>query len=115
MTYVIHGLPPAEGQQPDVTTARDLAILCRALAQKPETFKYTGTQSRGFRDEQFVMHNHNKLLGQVAELAWFDLPLNELEDWTARVQALTVEQVRSALQRHVHPERMVTVVLGAQP
>ncbi len=62
----VHGLPPAEGQKPDVTTARDLAILCRALAQKPETFKYTGTQSRGFRDDKFMMHNHNKLLGQVA-------------------------------------------------
>ena len=61
------------------------------------------------------LDSNRKLLGQVAELAWFDLPLNELEDWTARVQALTVEQVRSALQRHVHPERMVTVVLGAQP
>ena len=63
--HSVHGLPPAKDQQPDVTTARDLAILCRALAQKPETFKYTGTQSKGFRDEKFVMHNHNKLLGQV--------------------------------------------------
>ena len=61
----VHGLPPSEGQQPDVTTARDLAILCRTLAGKPETFKYTGTQSRGFRDDKFMMHNHNKLLGQV--------------------------------------------------
>jgi serine-type D-Ala-D-Ala carboxypeptidase (penicillin-binding protein 5/6) len=64
--HSVHGLPPSEGQQPDVTTARDLAILCRALAKRPEALKYTGTQSKGFRNDQFIMRNHNKLLGQVA-------------------------------------------------
>jgi serine-type D-Ala-D-Ala carboxypeptidase (penicillin-binding protein 5/6) len=61
----VHGLPPSEGQEPDVTTASDFGILCRALAKKPETFKYTGTQSRGFREDKFIMRNHNKLLTQV--------------------------------------------------
>ena len=64
--HSVHGLPPSDGQEPDVTTARDLAILCRALAKNPEALKYTGTQSRGFREGKFVMHNHNKLLSQVA-------------------------------------------------
>jgi len=64
--HSVHGLPPSEGQEPDVTTARDLAILCRALAKRPEALKYTGTQSKGFREDKFMMHNHNKLLGQVA-------------------------------------------------
>ncbi|MBI5557636.1 MAG: D-alanyl-D-alanine carboxypeptidase [Deltaproteobacteria bacterium] len=61
----VHGLPPSEGQQPDVTTARDLAILCRELAKRPEALKYTSTQTRGFRDDKFIMHNHNKLLTRV--------------------------------------------------
>ncbi|MFH1216696.1 MAG: D-alanyl-D-alanine carboxypeptidase family protein [Pseudomonadota bacterium] len=58
----VHGLPPSDGQQPDVTTARDLAILCRELAKRPQALKYTGTQTKGFRDDKFIMHNHNKLL-----------------------------------------------------
>jgi len=62
----VHGLPPSEGQQPDVTTARDMAILCRELTKRPEALKYTGTQSKGFRGEQFIMRNHNKLLGQYS-------------------------------------------------
>ena len=61
----VHGLPPSEGQDPDVTTASDFGILCRALSKKPETFKYTGTQTRGFREDKFIMRNHNKLLTQV--------------------------------------------------
>jgi serine-type D-Ala-D-Ala carboxypeptidase (penicillin-binding protein 5/6) len=63
--YSVHGLPPSEGQKPDQTTAHDLSILCRELAGKPETFKYTGTKERGFRENSFIMRNHNHLLGQV--------------------------------------------------
>ncbi len=100
--HSVHGLPPAEGQQPDVTTARDLAILCRALAQKPETFKYTGTQSRGFRDEKFVMHNHNKLLGQVAGCDGFK---------TGYYQAAGFSIAATAKKGGV---RIITLVMGSK-
>ncbi len=63
--HSVHGLPPAEGQKPDETTASDLAILCRELAKRPEALKYTGTKERGFRDNKFMMRNHNHLLGAV--------------------------------------------------
>lgn len=63
--YSVHGLPPAEGQKVDVTTARDFAILCRELAKRPEVFQYTGTRVRDFRNGTFVMRNHNHLLEKV--------------------------------------------------
>jgi serine-type D-Ala-D-Ala carboxypeptidase (penicillin-binding protein 5/6) len=63
--YSVHGLPPADGQKPDETTASDLALLCRALVSRPEALKYTGTKERSFRDSKFIMRNHNHLLGQV--------------------------------------------------
>lgn len=63
--YSVHGLPPGEGQKPDETTASDLAILCRELAKMPEALKYTSTKERGFRDDKFIMRNHNHLLGVV--------------------------------------------------
>lgn len=63
--YSVHGLPPSEGQKPDVTTARDLAILARELAQKPEVFEYTSTRERGFREDMFIMRTHNHLLASV--------------------------------------------------
>ncbi|MGE4559964.1 MAG: D-alanyl-D-alanine carboxypeptidase family protein [Desulfobulbus sp.] len=64
--HSVHGLPPSKGQEPDITTARDLAILCQALAKKPEALKYTGTQTKGFRGDSFIMRNHNKLLTQYS-------------------------------------------------
>ncbi|MDW7774149.1 MAG: D-alanyl-D-alanine carboxypeptidase family protein [Desulfobulbaceae bacterium] len=63
--HSVHGLPPAKGQEVDVTTARDFAILCRELAGRPEVFTYTGTRVRDFRDGAFVMRNHNHLLEKV--------------------------------------------------
>jgi serine-type D-Ala-D-Ala carboxypeptidase (penicillin-binding protein 5/6) len=66
----VHGLPPAPGQEDDVTTARDLSILCRELLSKyPDTLRYTSTRQRPFRanDEKrkIDMVNHNHLVGRV--------------------------------------------------
>ena len=63
--YSVHGLPPSDGQKPDETTARDLAILARELANKPDVFKYTSTRERNFRDGKFIMRTHNHLLAKV--------------------------------------------------
>jgi D-alanyl-D-alanine carboxypeptidase (penicillin-binding protein 5/6) len=63
--HSVHGLPPGRGQLPDMSTARDIAELCRVLLQKPITLKYTSTRKRLFRtdaDEPFVMISNNRLL-----------------------------------------------------
>jgi serine-type D-Ala-D-Ala carboxypeptidase (penicillin-binding protein 5/6) len=61
--HSVHGLPPTEGEGPDVTTARDLALLGRELVLKhPEALKYTSTIKRDFRNGTFTMENHDHLL-----------------------------------------------------
>ena len=51
----------------------------------------------------------------MANIAWNDLPLDYLEHWTARVNALSLAEVRAAMQRHLQPARMATVIVGGQP
>lgn len=63
--HSVHGLPPSAGQKVDKTTAYDLSILARQLSKNPETFKYTGTRERDFRDGKFIMRTHNHLLTKV--------------------------------------------------
>jgi D-alanyl-D-alanine carboxypeptidase (penicillin-binding protein 5/6) len=63
--HSVHGLPPAEGQQPDVTTARDLGVLCREVLKYPDTLRYTSTIKRGFRNGTFTLETHNQLLGKL--------------------------------------------------
>ena len=60
-----------------------------------------------------LLDSNKKLLGQVANIAWNDLPLDYLDTWQARVQAIPLEQVKAAFARVVNPQRMATVVLGA--
>ena len=58
-----HGLPPAEGQEPDLVSAYDFALLSRAVMSKyPEILKYTSKTESDFRDGAFKMSNHNHLL-----------------------------------------------------
>ena len=63
--YSVHGLPPSGKNKPDVTTARDMAILSRELLKYPEALKYTSTKVRKFRldaPEPFIMRTHNHLV-----------------------------------------------------
>ncbi|MBM4143019.1 MAG: D-alanyl-D-alanine carboxypeptidase [Lentisphaerae bacterium] len=62
----VHGLPPAAGQKPDVSTARDLAVLARELTRNyPQSLAYTSAPLRGFRNNTFEMRTHNRLLEEV--------------------------------------------------
>lgn len=59
--------------------------------------------------------SNRKLLSNVVNIATNGLPLDYLDGWTKRVEALTVADIRAAMARKLQPARMVTVVLGAQP
>jgi len=64
--HSVHGLPPGTGQKPDITTACDLALLGREILRNcPEMLRYTSTKQRGFRNNTFIMRNHNRLLGKI--------------------------------------------------
>ena len=67
--HSVHGLPPGAGQEHDVTTARDLAILSRELLRHKDTLRYTSTRERPFRPDNkkhmVIMRNHDHLLGTV--------------------------------------------------
>jgi zinc protease len=59
--------------------------------------------------------SNRKLIGNLSNMAWHDLPLDYLDTWTQRVQAVTVADIRRTFQRALQPDRMVTVVVGGQP
>lgn len=67
--HCVHGLPPAAGQEHDLTTARDFSLLCRELLRHKDTLRYTATRERTFRPnagkKTVTMRTHNHLLGHV--------------------------------------------------
>lgn len=60
------------------------------------------------------LDSNRKLLDNVANIAWNGLPLDYLDHWTDRVQAVTTDDIRRAFRRVLQPDRMVTVVVGAR-
>jgi D-alanyl-D-alanine carboxypeptidase (penicillin-binding protein 5/6) len=59
----VHGLPPGWKQEPDLTSARDMAILGRELVRYPHALEWASTKTAPFRDGEFTLYNPNKLVG----------------------------------------------------
>jgi D-alanyl-D-alanine carboxypeptidase (penicillin-binding protein 5/6) len=60
--YSPHGLPPAPGQQPDISSAYDSAMLARELVKYPEVLRWSSIDSCGFRNGTFELRNTNHLV-----------------------------------------------------
>ena len=56
--------------------------------------------------------SNKKVLGQIASIGYYGLPLDYLTTFTARVDAVTREAVRDAFVRHVDLDRLLTVLVG---
>jgi zinc protease len=57
--------------------------------------------------------SNHKLLDNVANIAWNQLPLDYLDTWTRQVAKVSAADIKAAFARKLQPEKMVTVVLGA--
>ncbi|MES2190346.1 MAG: pitrilysin family protein [Pseudomonadota bacterium] len=62
-----------------------------------------------------LIDSNRKLLGNISNIAWNDLPLNYLDTWIDRVNSVTVADVKAAFAQKLQPEKMVTVILGGKP
>ncbi|UFQ97476.1 M16 family metallopeptidase [Pseudomonas wenzhouensis] len=52
------------------------------------------------------------IVGQLASMGFYDLPLNYLDDFMRDVQNLSTEQVKAAMAKHLDPEALVVVTAG---
>ena len=89
--------------------------LARFVADGPSEAELRAAKDNLIGGFALRIDSNRKLLANVANIAWNDLPLDYLEHWTARVNALSLAEVRAAMQRHLQPARMATVIVGGQP
>ena len=64
--YSVHGLPPARGQQADMSSANDLAVIARELVKYPDILRWSGTDTTAFRNGTFQLRNSNHLVRTFA-------------------------------------------------
>ncbi len=57
--------------------------------------------------------SNRKILEYLSVIGFYDLPLTYLDDFTDKVERVTVSQIHDAFVRHIDPEHMATVIVGA--
>lgn len=90
-------------------------VLARFVAEGPTAAELKAAKDNLIGGFPLLLDSNRKLLSNVANIAWNDLPLDYLETWTARMSAVTAADVKAAFARKLQPERMVTVVVGGKP
>ena len=58
------------------------------------------------------LDSNSKTLGYIAMIGFYDLPLDYLDTFIDKVNAVTIEEIRDAFNRRLQPERFVTVLVG---
>lgn len=89
-------------------------VLAKFVADGPTEAELKAAKDNLIGGFPLLLDSNRKLLGNVANIAWYDLPLDYLDTWTARMNAVTVADVKAAFARKLQPERMVTVIVGAR-
>ena len=91
------------------------SVLEKYVAEGPSAAELQAAKDNLIGGFPLLLDSNRKLVGNVANIAWNDLPLDYLDTWTARMNAVTAAEVKAAFQRKLQPERMVTVMVGARP
>ncbi|RPH42210.1 MAG: insulinase family protein [Burkholderiales bacterium] len=86
--------------------------LARFVAEGPTEDELRAAKQNLVGGFALRIDTNRKILDNLANIGWYRLPLDYLERWTERVEAVSAAQIRDAFQRKIRPERLVTVVVG---
>jgi len=58
--------------------------------------------------------SNGKLLEYIAMIGFYNLPIDYLDHFIDNIKAVDIDMINDALQRRIHPDKMVTVIVGKQ-
>ena len=90
------------------------STIAQFIATGPTPVELEAAKSNLINGYPLRIDSNRKLLDNVSAIVWNDLPLNTMEAWTKQVEAVTLEQVKTAFQKHLAMDRMKIVILGAK-
>jgi zinc protease len=94
-----------------VQVSRD--VLARFVAEGPTPAELKAAKDYLIGGFPLLIDSNRKLLDNVANIAWYNLPLDYLDTWTRQVERITAADIKAAFARKLQPQRMVTVTVGA--
>lgn len=58
------------------------------------------------------LSSNKKIIGYIAMIGFYNLPLDYLQTFNDKIEAVTVDSIKDAFQRRVHPDKMITIQVG---
>ncbi len=102
------------GDQTDQALEIAYAELRRFVRDGPteEELEYSrNSLTRGF---PLRIADNSSMLSYLSMIGYYRLPLDYLDTWTDRIEAITHEQIVAAYRKTLNPEQLITVVVGGQ-
>lgn len=90
-------------------------VLATFVAEGPTAAELKAAKDNLIGGFPLLIDSNAKLLGNLSNIAWNDLPLDYLDQWTDRIAKVTAADIQAAFARKLQPEKMVTVTVGAAP
>ncbi len=90
-------------------------VLAKFVAEGPTAAELQAAKDNLVGGFPLLIDSNRKLLGNLSNIAWNDLPLDYLDTWTAQIAKVSAADIKAAFARKLQPEKMVTVTVGAAP
>ena len=108
------GLQTKNAQTDDaLKVARE--TLNQFVTEGPTEVELTQAKSNLIGGFPLRIDSNKKIIEYLSLIGFYKLPMDYLDTWVAKVNAVDVAAVKQAFARRVHPEQMATVVVGATP
>ena len=82
------------------------------VEQGPTKEQLTAAQKNITGGFALRLDSNSKIADYLAMMGFYQLPLDHLETFNSRVNAVTVDQIKAAYQKRIHPQKMVTILVG---
>jgi zinc protease len=89
-----------------------LDTLRRFIASGPSEAELSAAKKNITGGFPLRIASNSDIVGYLAVIGFYDLPLDYLDRFTDRIEAVTAEQIQDAFSRRLHPDRLAIVVVG---
>lgn len=110
----IAGLP-TRADQADEAIAVLQENLNRYIDEGPTEAELTASKKNITGGFPLRIDSNSKILGYLAVIGFYGLPLDYLDHFNQQVEQVTVEQIKDAFARRLNPEVFVTIKVGPKP
>lgn len=108
--FVIGLQTRADQAQQAVQVSHD--VLAKYQAEGPSVEELELSKRNIISGFPLRIDSNRDVLGYLSMIGYYQLPLSYLADFSAKIEAVSIEDIRQAFQKRVHLDSLVTIVVG---